>query len=144
MGEQANKQPKEKLKREKEHAERGESSGNSRANEENEAKLKGKLKDVILKALASVKDVELGVDLVGLGLIYGVDIDVKNRKATVKMTLTTPTCPYAGVLLRQVEEALSKIEELDEIGVELVWDPPWNVNMMSDEAKKKLGYYGED
>ena len=102
------------------------------------------LKALILDALSAVKDPEIGVDVVNLGLVYGIEVDKEKRSARVKMTLTTPTCPYAGVLLAEIEQALSAIEELDEIHVDLVWDPPWTAEMMSEEAKLMLGYHGDD
>ncbi len=103
-----------------------------------------RLKALIMDALSAVKDPEIGVDIVNLGLIYGIEIDEKKSSARVKMTLTTPTCPYAGVLLAEIEQTLSAIEELEEIHVDLVWDPPWTAEMMSEKAKLLLGYHGDN
>ena len=101
------------------------------------------LKAQILDALSSIVDPEINIDIVNLGLIYDIVLDIPKKEARIKMTLTTPTCPYGPMLLDSINKALSSIEELDEIHVDLVWDPPWNVNMMSDNAKDMLGYYGE-
>ncbi|RME79170.1 MAG: metal-sulfur cluster assembly factor [Methanobacteriota archaeon] len=104
-----------------------------------EAKGEEAIRKAIMEALSSVKDPEFGVDIVNLGLIYGVDIDIATKKANIRITMTTPTCPFAGQILMDVQEKLEKIEELDEIHVELVWDPPWSADMMSEEAKTMLG-----
>ena len=96
-------------------------------------------RDKILEMLGKVLDPEFGVDIVNLGLVYGIEYDKENNIARVKLTMTTPTCPYAGQILMDVQDKLSKIEEIDEIHVELVWDPPWSTDMMSEEAKAMLG-----
>ncbi|MEM4295655.1 MAG: metal-sulfur cluster assembly factor [Candidatus Anstonellales archaeon] len=98
-----------------------------------------RIKQVIIKKLEEVNDPEFGVDIVNLGLIYEIKINKDEKKAYIKMTMTTPTCPFAALILREVQEKLSKIDELDEIHVELVWDPPWSADMMSEEAKLMLG-----
>ena len=103
-----------------------------------------RLKATILEKLSKVKDPEIGIDVVNLGLVYGLKIDREKRTATIEMTLTTPTCPYAPALLNEIQEELAKIDELDSIHIELVWEPPWNVEMMSEKAKILLGYHGRD
>ena len=85
-------------------------------------------------------DPELNVDIVSLGLIYKIDIDLKNKKAIIEMTLTTPTCPLADLILDDVKFALSKIKSLESIDVNLTFDPPWTPERMSPEAKEKLGF----
>ena len=97
-------------------------------------------KKAVLKALEDVADPEVGVDVVNLGLIY--DVKVEKNKIYIKMTFTTPTCPLGMMILSSVNGKI-----YDEFGilpeVELVFDPPWSPEMMSEKAKKKLGYEGE-
>ena len=95
------------------------------------------LSDEIIQALKSVKDPEIPVDIYELGLIYDVKI-IKNH-IDVLMTLTTPGCPVAGTLPRMVELSLLTIQGIDTAKVEIVWDPPWNSSMMSEEAKLEVG-----
>ena len=71
-----------------------------------------------------------------LGLIY--DIQVNGRKAEIKMTLATPNCPVAESLPKEVKEGAMQVEGIDDVNLELVWDPPWNKDMMSDAAKLEL------
>ncbi len=86
----------------------------------------------VLEALKQVVDPELGVSLVDLGLVYGVLIE--GADVRVKMTLTTPGCPMHDSLVRGVERAVAKIPGAASARVELVWDPPWNPNMISPEG----------
>ena len=90
----------------------------------------------VREKLREVMDPELGVNIVDLGLIYGVE--VKGSSITVKMTFTTPACPLLNFLVQNVE---SKVKELglEDVRVELVWDPPWTPERMSPEAKIQLG-----
>ncbi len=99
-----------------------------------------KIKEKIKKKLGEVIDPEIGIDIVNLGLIYEIKIERDLSKATVKMTATTPMCPLLGEMLSEVEEKLSQIEEVEEIAVELVWEPKWGPEMMSKEAKEMLGF----
>ncbi len=92
----------------------------------------------VREVLKNVWDPELGVNVVDLGLIYGVDIN--DRNVTVKMTLTTQGCPLHETMPAWVKEAVEKMEEVDNAEVEVVWSPPWNPDMMSEEAKELLGY----
>ncbi len=93
----------------------------------------------ILEALKQVIDPEIGLDVVNLGLVYDVQIDDDNV-VKVKMTMTVPGCPLQNQILMTAEQAILAIPEVKDVIVELVWEPPWNPNMMSDEAKKRLGY----
>jgi metal-sulfur cluster biosynthetic enzyme len=96
--------------------------------------------DVVKENLKSVVDPELGVNIVDLGLIYGVDIN--EGKVTVKMTLTSPACPLSGVIQAQVHQALTKLPWVTEPKVELVWSPRWDPKeMASEEAKMQLGIF---
>jgi len=105
---------------------------------------KSKLETQIWKGLSNVIDPELGVDVVNLGLIYKVVADgVSPPKAAITMTLTTPGCPLAHVFEDLVKQQLLDIPGFDpyrDLSVELVFDPPWVQDMMSDEAKAELGF----
>ncbi len=100
----------------------------------------------IVGALRMVYDPELPVNIYDLGLIYDIDITSIQEQETVsgyavwvKMTLTTPGCPAAEVLPRQVQEAVQSVEGVLETQVELVWDPPWTQARMSEAVKLQLG-----
>lgn len=87
------------------------------------------------KKLKNILDPELHIDIVSLGLIY--EVIIKHDEIKVVMTLTTPGCPLAPVIDQMVREALSEFGR--KVSVELVWDPPWTKDMMSEEAKLTLG-----
>ncbi|MGH7906124.1 MAG: metal-sulfur cluster assembly factor [Candidatus Binataceae bacterium] len=93
----------------------------------------------ILQALHAVNDPEVGVNIVDLGLIYSTDIH--DNLVRVVMTMTTPACPMHSYLTEEVREAiLSRYEDVEEVNVELVWDPPWSSQMISEEGKRQLGW----
>ena len=94
------------------------------------------IKEKIINEIRKIYDPELPVNIYELGLIY--DIEVSGKKAKIKMTLTTPNCPVAESLPKEVKESAMQVEEIDEVDLELVWDPPWNKDMMSDAAKLEL------
>jgi len=87
-------------------------------------------------ALSNVYDPELPVSIVDLGLIY--DTNISGSNVNLKMTLTTPGCGMGSMIAGQAETALKEIGA-DNVLIEIIWDPPWNPDMMSDEAKQKLG-----
>ncbi len=93
----------------------------------------------IVKTLKNVFDPEIPVNIYDLGLIYDIDVD-ENRKVTVTMTLTAPNCPMADQLIEEVEEKVSKIEEVTGAVIKLTFDPPWDKSRMSDEAMLELGF----
>ena len=95
-------------------------------------------KQDVMKVLKKCYDSEIGISLVDLGLIY--DVQVKDDKVYIKMTLTTPGCPMHVFMVNDVEEKVKKMKGVKEVKVELVWDPPWTPDRMSREAKKKLGF----
>jgi metal-sulfur cluster biosynthetic enzyme len=96
--------------------------------------------ETVMDALKTVDDPELMLPLVELGLIYGVDI--QGNDVAVTMTLTTPACPMNQYIGAQVEEALrEQVPDVQNIGVNIVWSPPWNPNMMSEDAKMELGFF---
>ena len=94
------------------------------------------IKEKIINEIRKIYDPELPVNIYELGLIY--DIQVKGKKAEIKMTLTTPKCPVAESLPKEVKEGAMQVEEIDDVDLQLVWDPPWNKDMMSDAAKLEL------
>lgn len=94
-------------------------------------------RDEALQALSTVIDPEVRISITDLGLIY--DVEVEGEKVAVKMTLTTAGCPLASHLRQMAEDAVAGMEGVTEAQVELVWDPPWNPGMISEEAKAKLG-----
>lgn len=91
--------------------------------------------EMVRAKLATILDPELNIDIVSLGLIYAVVINTE--EIVVQMTLTTPGCPLAPVIDRMVREALSEMGH--KVIVELVWDPPWTQEMMTEEARLSLG-----
>ena len=94
-------------------------------------------KDEIIEEIRKIYDPELPVNIYELGLIY--DIKVKDEKfAIIKMTLTTPNCPDAESLPKEVKEGAMQVEGIEDVDLELVWDPPWSKDMMSEAAKLEL------
>ncbi|MBM3452591.1 MAG: SUF system Fe-S cluster assembly protein [Bacteroidetes bacterium] len=97
------------------------------------------LEDKIVNMLKSIYDPEIPVDIFELGLIYEVKIDEKNN-VQIEMTLTSPNCPVAETLPKEVEDKVATIEEVISCKVNIVFDPPWDKDMMSEEAKLELGF----
>ena len=94
-------------------------------------------KELIIEEIRKIYDPELPVNIYELGLIY--DIQVENEMlAKIKMTLTTPNCPVAESLPKEVKEGVMQVEGIEEVDLELVWDPPWNKDMMSEVAKLEM------
>jgi FeS assembly SUF system protein len=93
----------------------------------------------VINTLRSIYDPEIPVDIWELGLIYDLNVD-NDSNVYVKMTLTAPSCPVAESLPIQVQERIRAIEGVKDVYVDLVWDPPWSMDLMSDEAKLKLGF----
>ena len=92
--------------------------------------------ETVLDALKNVMDPELPVSIVDLGLIY--NVETADNNIDIKMSLTTPGCSMGSAITRQVENVLYALGAKTVL-VEIIWDPPWNPNMMSEEAKNKLG-----
>ncbi|BDG61487.1 metal-sulfur cluster assembly factor [Caldinitratiruptor microaerophilus] len=91
-------------------------------------------REEVMKALEVVKDPELHINVVDLGLVYDVQID--GGKVFVAMSLTTPACPIGPMITQQAEAVLRSLPGVEDVHVELVWDPPWTPDMMSDRLKK--------
>ena len=96
------------------------------------------LQERVLAALRTVRDPEIPVNLVDLGLIYDLVVTA-DGKVYVEMTLTTPACPVAGSLPGEVERAVGAVPGIAHVAVKLVWTPPWTQERMSEEARLELG-----
>jgi FeS assembly SUF system protein len=96
------------------------------------------VEEAVIEALKTVYDPEIPVNIYELGLIYGVEVSEDGR-AEIRMTLTAPACPVAGALVEEVAEKSGRVEGVSTSHVELVWDPPWTPDNMSDAAKLELG-----
>ena len=97
----------------------------------------GDLYEAVIDTLKSIFDPEIPVNIYDLGLIYGVEVDDESD-VTVTMTLTTPMCPVAETLPPEVEDKVRNVMGVREVSLDLVWDPPWSVDMMSDAARLEL------
>ncbi len=98
------------------------------------------LRGKIVAAVKTVQDPEIPVDIYELGLIYVIDV-TDEKKVRIDMTLTAPGCPVAGEMPGWVHDAVSAIPEVTGVGVNMVFDPPWDPNQMSDEARLELGMF---
>ena len=96
------------------------------------------LREPIIAALRQVHDPEIPVNIYDLGLIYRIDIG-DSGNVHIDMTLTAPACPVAGMMPVMVKDAVGKVEGVGEVDVDLVWDPPWSQEKMSEEALLALG-----
>lgn len=92
----------------------------------------------IRESLKTVVDPELGINIVDLGLVY--DIRTDQGEVEVELTLTSPGCPLAGVLDKMVKDAVGNVSGVTKVYIDLVWDPPWTMDLMSEEAKAELGF----
>lgn len=95
--------------------------------------------DQILEALKTVLDPEIGINIVDLGLIY--EVDIQDEIIKIEMTMTTPTCPLHTLISQNAEDALWKrFPSAKGVEIEMVWNPPWDADMMSENARKILGW----
>ena len=95
-------------------------------------------KEDVMEALKKCIDPEIGVTLLDLGLIY--DVKVEGDAVNIKMTLTTRGCPMHSYMINDVKDKVSEVKGVKKVNVELVWDPPWTPEKMSESAKKQLGF----
>lgn len=100
-------------------------------------------REQVLDALRSVVDPEVPINVVDLGLIYGIDL-LDNNEVKIRMTMTAPQCPMSGYLMQQVEQAVRTLPEVTEVSVDLVFDPPWEPSMIKEDALKSIGIGGGD
>ena len=94
----------------------------------------------VVKALQTCYDPEIPVNIYDLGLIYDIEVTPEN-KVNIQMTLTSPACPVAGTLPGEVENKVKELPEVADAVVEVVWEPPWNPEMMSEAAKLELNMF---
>tara|TARA_Y100000590_G_C15051929_1_gene763022 strand:- start:212 stop:514 length:303 start_codon:yes stop_codon:yes gene_type:complete len=95
------------------------------------------IKHKIIEEIKKIYDPEIPVNIYELGLIYKIEVDGKN-KVDIDMTLTSPNCPVAESLPNEVKENIKKVEGVSEVKLNLVWEPPWNKDKMSEAAKLEL------
>lgn len=96
-------------------------------------------KEQVLEELKKVIDPELNINIVDLGLIYDVAIDQKTGKVEIAMTLTTPGCPLSMVFEEWVPAAAKNVEGVNDVKINLVWEPAWDPDKISDDAKEQMG-----
>jgi FeS assembly SUF system protein len=97
------------------------------------------LREHVIHAIKQVYDPEIPVNIYDLGLIYDIHLDEPTKKAAIRMTLTTPNCPEAQSIPQYVQQMVERVDGIDEASVEIVWDPPWTKDRMSEEARLVLG-----
>ena len=95
------------------------------------------LKDKVIAEIKKIYDPEIPVNIYELGLIYDINIDNKNN-VKIDMTLTSPNCPVAESLPNEVKNSVKEIKEVNNVDLNLVWDPPWDKSMMTESAKLEL------
>ena len=93
----------------------------------------------IIKVLKNIYDPEIPVNIYDLGLIYDLDVD-DDDNVMIRMTLTAPNCPMVDILLEEVEAKITSLEWVKALDLKLVFDPPWDQSMLSEEAKLELGF----
>ena len=95
-------------------------------------------KDDVYLALSDVYDPEIRINIVELGLLY--DVEIENNKVNIKMTLTSPNCPASPEIKNNVHKAVLGLSGVKDVHIDIVWEPQWGPQMMSEEAKLDLGY----
>ena len=95
--------------------------------------------DAVFEAVKEIIDPEVGINIVDMGLIYGVDIEVDTVNIT--MTLTSPGCPAGGQLINGTQHVTQQLDGVEEVNVNVVWTPRWTPEMMTEEAKDELGIF---
>ena len=95
------------------------------------------IKTKVVEEIKKIYDPEIPVNIYELGLIYEIKVE-KDNNVKVKMTLTTPNCPVAESLPKEVKDSIMQVKEVNDVDLELVWDPPWDKTMMSEAAKLEL------
>jgi len=98
------------------------------------------LKQKVIDTLCTIFDPEIPVNIYELGLIYNLDVQ-PDGKVDIRMTLTSPMCPVAGSLPPEVETKVNEVPGVTNVSVEMVWDPPWSMDKMSEAAKLQLGFF---
>ena len=96
------------------------------------------IKNQVIEEIKKIYDPEIPVNIYELGLIYKVEVDEKNKKVHIDMTLTSPNCPVAESLPKEVKDNIMKVEGVSDVNLNLVWEPPWDKDKMSEAAKLEL------
>lgn len=100
------------------------------------------LEGQVVSAIRTVYDPEIPVNIYDLGLIYRIDVGEDGKRVDIDMTLTSPGCPVAGILPGQVEHAIrGMVAEAEDVNVQIVWDPPWDKDFLSEAARLELGVF---
>lgn len=98
--------------------------------------------EMVMEAIKPVVDPEIHLSIVDLGLVYGADVDPEGKQVTVRLTLTSPACPYGPLLIDQVKLVAGSLPGVEKADVQVVWDPPWDPRTMASEyAKDVLGIW---
>ncbi len=101
--------------------------------------------DMVRTALKNVVDPEIGLDIVNLGLVYGVDVQDAGKRVIIDMTLTTPACPAGPQIIDSARREVLALQDvytgLEDVNINLVWSPFWNPSMMTEEARDELGFF---
>ena len=95
------------------------------------------LKEKVISEIKKVYDPEIPVNIYDLGLIYKIEV-IGEKKVNIDMTLTSPNCPVAESLPKEVKDSIMQIKDVNKVDLDLVWDPPWDQSMMSEAAKLEL------
>lgn len=95
-------------------------------------------KDAVMKALSTVIDPEVGINIVDLGLVYEVEVP-EDGAVKIKLTMTSPSCPMGPMIMEEVGDAVGRQRGVVSVALDLVWEPPWSPDMMSDAAKDHFG-----
>ena len=95
--------------------------------------------EAVYEILKQVYDPEVGINIVDMGLIYGVEIE--GKKIGLIMTLTSPACPAGPHILNEVDGKLKEMEGIEDVDISVVWTPPWSPDMLTDDAKDQLGIF---
>ena len=103
-------------------------------------RLMSDIKNKVIEEIKKIYDPEIPVNIYELGLIYKIDVDTKN-KVNIDMTLTSPNCPVAESLPNEVKENIKKVEGVSDVNLNLVWEPPWDKDKMSEAAKLELNLW---
>ncbi len=98
-----------------------------------------KMEEDIVTMIKTVYDPEIPIDIYNLGLIYGVDVD-EDKNVTITMTLTAPNCPAADFIIEDVRFKVQTVKGVNNVIIDLTFDPPWHRDMLSEEAKLELGF----
>jgi metal-sulfur cluster biosynthetic enzyme len=95
--------------------------------------------ETVLETIKQIIDPEIGINIVDMGLIYGVDIN--DTTVDITMTLTSPGCPAGGQIVNGTQQVTQQMDGVEEVNVNVIWDPRWSMELMSEDAKDELGIF---